>query len=119
MEDNNPGFDVWCGLDVGKQAHHACALIRKCPAFSRTTVRPKAALLLDTTRMGWWVPGLLAWRLTVLDTGPPWGCLQRDMSICWAKWSGNLLVIRRVGSRWKGFAPVEGKGPGRSDLIGP
>lgn len=20
------GFDVWCGLDVGKQAHHACAL---------------------------------------------------------------------------------------------
>lgn len=26
MDDNNPGFDVWCGLDVGKQAHHACAL---------------------------------------------------------------------------------------------
>lgn len=22
----NTGFDVWCGLDVGKQAHHACAL---------------------------------------------------------------------------------------------
>ena len=20
------GFDIWCGLDVGKQAHHACAL---------------------------------------------------------------------------------------------
>lgn len=26
MDDNNPGFHVWCGLDVGKQAHHACAL---------------------------------------------------------------------------------------------
>lgn len=22
----NTGFDIWCGLDVGKQAHHACAL---------------------------------------------------------------------------------------------
>jgi hypothetical protein len=20
------GFDIWCGLDVGKQAHHGCAL---------------------------------------------------------------------------------------------
>ena len=20
------GFDIWCGLDVGKQAHYACAL---------------------------------------------------------------------------------------------
>lgn len=25
MEDD-VGFDIWCGLDVGKQAHHACAL---------------------------------------------------------------------------------------------
>ena len=23
---NDLGFDIWCGLDVGKQAHHACAL---------------------------------------------------------------------------------------------
>ncbi len=23
---NDTGFDVWCGLDVGKQTHHACAL---------------------------------------------------------------------------------------------
>ncbi len=26
MDDNDSGFEVWCGLDVGKQAHHACAL---------------------------------------------------------------------------------------------
>ena len=24
--DENTGFDIWCGLDVGKQSHHACAL---------------------------------------------------------------------------------------------
>lgn len=24
--DQNTGYDIWCGLDVGKQAHHACAL---------------------------------------------------------------------------------------------
>ncbi len=24
--NQNSAFDIWCGLDVGKQAHHACAL---------------------------------------------------------------------------------------------
>lgn len=24
--DEDTGFDIWCGLDVGKQDHHACAL---------------------------------------------------------------------------------------------
>lgn len=24
--NQDSGFDIWCGLDVGKQAHHACAL---------------------------------------------------------------------------------------------
>ena len=24
--NNDLGFDIWCGLDVGKRAHHACAL---------------------------------------------------------------------------------------------
>ncbi|MDO5094372.1 MAG: IS110 family transposase [Propionibacteriaceae bacterium] len=24
--DEHTGFDIWCGLDVGKQDHHACAL---------------------------------------------------------------------------------------------
>ena len=24
--NNDPGFDIWCGLDVGKETHHACAL---------------------------------------------------------------------------------------------
>lgn len=24
--DENIGFDIWCGLDVGKQVRHACAL---------------------------------------------------------------------------------------------
>lgn len=26
MTDTDVGYQVWCGLDVGKQAHHACAL---------------------------------------------------------------------------------------------
>ena len=24
--NQDSGFDIWCGLDVGRQAHHACAL---------------------------------------------------------------------------------------------
>jgi len=26
MTENPGDFDIWCGLDVGKRAHHACAL---------------------------------------------------------------------------------------------